>query len=881
MTVPETRPLRAVSAIPGRIRLQTAREYRGLKYLQKIADYAAALPGITEATIVSDAYSVIVRYAPLEQSLPQLVRRLEEFPLSAPEDPSGKAARNGDTPMRPEAIVPLSGSSLSIMVARDASGASPASAAVDAAVDKETDPRSARPTGRSADSSKFLIRVKHFIPGRIRLHVPRLRRSKQLASEFEQIVAQEHGVTRVETNVDGGYVIVHYDARLHKSTGLLAQIRRALTLSLQAISHPTSHNPRSFEPPEQIRGAELIKEEATGLNPLIFPTLSVGIAAVGTALPLPVVVGSLALATIPTAVGALEGLRQKRFNVAQLDFAALVALGTLGQFLTGGIMTWLIGLGELIRMKTMRRSRRAISELMSPAGQTAWVEREGTILSMPVDRLEAGDVVCVYPGDQVPVDGVVIEGRGQIDQKMLTGESVPVPKEIGDAVFALTMVSDGQMRLRVEHIGSETRAGRIVEMIENAPLADTRVSNYAAKVGDRLVPGIFALAGAVFLVTADLARTASILILDFVTGIRVSAPTTILSAMTGAAKQSIFIKGGKAMETLAEVDAIVFDKTGTLTHGSPFVTEVLPTAAAFSANDVLRLAASAEANLKHPAAKAIVDAAIARGLDVVPPVEMEYMMGQGVYAVVDGKPLNVGSSRYMKTLGVDIGRVTPLIEKSAAEAHSLVFCALDRRLIGLISYSDPPREESESVIRSLRDRGVKRIVMLTGDNRRAAEAVATQLGITDVISEAFPEQKADVVDSLRAEGYTVAVIGDGINDSPAFTRAHVGISLQHGADVAKETADVILLDGDLRGLPRAIDLSREAIAILKQNVNVIIAPTVVGMAAAAAGLSNPLISTLINNGTTVVTGLNALRPMFPKKHRHAPLPTLSSATPTQ
>jgi Cu2+-exporting ATPase len=357
-----------------------------------------------------------------------------------------------------------------------------------------------------------------------------------------------------------------------------------------------------------------------------------------------------------------------------------------------------------------------------------------------------------------------------------------------------------------------------------------------------------------------------------VTGIRVSAPTTILSAMTGAAKQGIFIKGGKAMETLASVDAIVFDKTGTLTHGSPFVTDVLPTDAAFTADDVLRLAASAEANLKHPAAKAIVDAAIARGLDVVPPTNMEYMLGQGVYADVDGQALHVGSRRYMNTLGVDITRVAQLVERKMAAANSLVFCALDGRLIGLICYSDPPRGESEMVIRALRERGVKRMVMLTGDNRRAAEAVAGRLGITDIIAEAFPEQKADVVESLRAEGYTVAVIGDGINDSPAFTRANVGISLQHGADVAKETADVILLDGDLRGLPRAIDLSREAIRILNQNVNVIIAPTVIGMAAAAVGLSNPLISTIINNGTTVVTGLNALRPMFPKPHHNEPLP---------
>ena len=856
LTVTEIRPFQVVSAIPGRIRIQIVREFRSSKCLQEIVSRAGGLSGVTEATSIPDAYSVLIRYSTGDYTLQNILRALETLTVLT----RRPVERVLDSRQNSEVGKGNNGSNSKLSVRSDI------------AVGNINNGNMDHDKSSKAD---FQIAIKHFIPGRMRLQVSRMRWTVGLAIEFEQLAALEPGIMSVETKVDGGFVIVRYDAKVYKSTSLLARIRHVLTLAIQAVGSTSVNSPRSMVAPEQIRSTELTKEEAPALNPLVFPTAAMIIAGFGGALPIALVGGALAIASIPTGLGALQGLREKRFNVAQLDFAALIALGVLGQFFTGGVMTWLIGLGELIRTKTMRQSRRAISELMSPAGQSAWVERDGAIISLSLDRLEEGDVVCVYPGDQVPVDGVVVEGKGLVDQKLLTGESVPVSKEIGDAVFALTMVSDGQMKIRVEHIGTETRAGRVVEMIESAPLSDTRVSNYAALVGDRLVPGIFALAGVVFLLTADLARTASILILDFVTGIRVSAPTTILSAMTGAAKQGIFIKGGKAMETLAEVDAIVFDKTGTLTHGSPFVTGVLPTENAFDADDVLRLAASAEANLKHPAAKAIVDAALARGLDVVPPIEMEYVMGQGVYAVVDGRPLHVGSRRFMDHLGVDISGVEEHIENSAAAANSLVFCATEGRLIGLISYSDPPRPESESVIRALRDRGVKRIVMLTGDNQRAAESVATRLGITDIIAEAFPEQKAEVVERLREEGYIVAVIGDGINDSPAFTRANVGISLQHGADVAKETADVILLDGDLRGLPLAIDLSREAIKILNQNVNVIIAPTAIGMAAAAIGLSNPLISTIINNGTTVVTGLNALRPMFPKASRKAnflPLP---------
>ncbi len=727
-----------------------------------------------------------------------------------------------------------------------------------------------------ASKPACVVLVKHHFPGRLRLQLPRLRRNEVLAREFEQHLKCVLGVTQVEVSAESGFVVVHYNAETHRPAGIIPTVRNVLKAALHALASPDRNNPRFSSASVPATGSDLIQESGPGIHPLLFPAISIAISAIG-GLPIVLVVGALALASLPTALGALEGIKQRRFNVAQLDIGALITLGALGQFTTGGIMTGLIGLGELIRMKTMRTSRKAISELMSPAGQFAWVECNGTMLSVPLDSLQPGDIVVAYPGDHVPVDGIVVGGRALVDQKLLTGESVPVVKMECDAVFALTTVVDGQIRIMVEHIGSKTRAGRVVEMIENAPLSDTRVSNYAAKVGDRLVPAIFALAGGVLLFSADLSRMASILILDFVTGIRVSAPTTILSAMTGAAKQGIFIKGGKAMENLAEVDAIVFDKTGTLTMGSPVVTEVLVTTRDYTGDEVLQWAASAEANLKHPAAKAVVEAAVARGLSIPRLDSMEYVMGKGVSASVQGYKLNVGSQKFMQELGIELEGALPIVARCIALSSSMVFCAMDGQLIGLIAYTDPPREESAAVICALRERGVKRIVMLTGDNRRAAETIAQQLGITDIIADAFPEQKADVVDQLKSEGFKVAVIGDGINDSPAFTRADVAISLRDAADVAKETADVILLDGDLLGLPLAIDLSRKAIAILKQNVDIIIAPTVVGIAAAAVGLSSPLISTLINNGTTVITGLNALRPMFPKEKSPVMLSKLNNA----
>jgi Cu2+-exporting ATPase len=559
--------------------------------------------------------------------------------------------------------------------------------------------------------------------------------------------------------------------------------------------------------------------------------------------------------------------------VDQLDLTALVVLAARGDYLIGGIMTWLIGLGDIIRARTMGRARREVTSLMSPAKQQAWVEREEGPVSVPVSRLEPGDTVLVYPGDQIPADGVIIRGRALVDQKVLTGESVPLVRQAGDAVYALTMVSEGQLALRVEHIGKETRAGQVVAMIEDAPLSDTRIQNYAAKIGDRLVGPIFGLALATYLLGGDSLRVAGVLILDFASGIRVSAPVTILSAMTGAAKRGLFIKGGKAIEDLARVDAVIFDKTGTLTRGEPVITGAHALDPAFTEDEVLRLAASAEANLKHPAAKAIVDAATQRGLDLAPSTQMDYALGLGLRAVVEGTDRTGGQ----RALSAPIrrgrcarrrrspGKATPPAGRSCTWPWTT----------GLSACSPTPTRlapESAAVVRALRERGIRRILMLTGDNARAAQAVATEVGITEVIAEAFPEQKAEVVQRLRAEGFTVAVIGDGINDSPAFMRADVGVSLPHGADVAREVADVILLDGDLRSLPRALDLSRDAMGVLRQNVNIVVWPTALGIAASLVGRATPLLSTLISHGTTIIAGLNGLRPLFPKEPAQGGVP---------
>jgi Cu2+-exporting ATPase len=810
---------RIVSAFPGRVRIRLDDTSGRVDRLTALADRLSAIPAAIECRAIADASSVLLRYAAEERDLAGVLRDV------------GTAATAADA-CPPVSRLPQAGGPKQLCLPPPT----------------PDEPRLKRAGGPFLPPAE----VMHSLPRRLRARLARLRIHPDAAARLETSLTREPGICGIEVQPRSGNVIVCYDPAEYAPREMVHLLQRHFVRALEA--HP--------EDAVCSAGPPAPPQERQAINPLLMPTVAVGLA-VGVVAP-PLIAGSaVALASLPVLGRAVVGARERRFNVDQLDFSALVVLTTLGDFLTAGIMTWLIGLGDVIRARTARRARRAISELMSPASHRAWVERDGTLVSVPLDSLQPGETVVVYPGDQVPVDGVVVKGRAIVDQKVLTGESRPVTKEPGDPVFALTMVADGQIAIQVEHIGRETRAGRVVEMIDNAPLSDTRIQNYAARVGDRLVAPIFALGGVTYLLTADAARTAAILILDFVTGIRVSAPTTILSAMTGAARTGLFIKGGRAMEKLAYVDAVVFDKTGTLTRGAPFVTAARSFDPCCDDLEVLRLAASAEANLKHPAARAIVDAAMDRDLALVSPDEMEYVLGLGVRARVEGRELCVGSRRFLEQLAVN------LPANAVAEAHdrhasgdTVVYVAVEGRLAGLLAYSDPPRPECGVVIQGLRDRRVRRLVMLTGDSPRVAHSVAERLGITDVVAEAFPEQKAEVVEDLKRQGYTVAVIGDGINDSPAFTRADVSISLQHGADVAKETADVILLDGDLRGLPRAMDLSREAMRILQQNVNIIIGPTAVGMGAALLGVGSPMISTLINNGTTVVTGLNAIRPLF-------------------
>jgi Cu2+-exporting ATPase len=678
----------------------------------------------------------------------------------------------------------------------------------------------------------------HELPGRVRLRIPRLKTDPQLAQRLADYVQSQQGVTDTRVNLACAALVVEYDAPATSTLAILNTLQAGVPLEAVRVS--------SFAEPDR--------------TPLVCGVLALGLGLLGA--PVLLTGGLLAASAMPVFGRAFASIRDEhQLSADALDAVAIGILAMRGGLVAAALSASLIAGGEYIRGLTARRSHAALTSLLAATGRWAWVLRGTRKERVTADALVPGDVIVVYPGELLVADGVALRGRASIDQKTLTGESMPVLKTPGMAVYASTVLTEGKLYVRVEQVGNATRASRIVQLLEEAPLHDTRLANHARLFADRLVLPTFALAGGVLIATGDVTRAVSVLIIDFVTGIRVSAPTTVLASMTAGVHRGILVKGGRALEQLAAVDTLVFDKTGTLTRGTPRVTTVHSFVSGVERAELLALAASVERRLTHPAAQAIVQAAEAESIRIPERGDSHFTVGLGVRADVEGRQVLVGSSLFLQLHHVPIFESAVEFANYAGESGaSTAFVACDDKLIGAVCYADTPRPEARAVLERLRERGLTEIAMLTGDNARVAESVARDLGIDWVEAEVFPERKAEIVSELKARGRTVAVVGDGINDSPALAYADVAISLKAASDVARETADLIL-HGDLHGLPDAIDLARESVGLIRQNLAIVAAPNAAGMVLATLGLIGPVGATAINNGSNVAAALNGLRPL--------------------
>ena len=549
---------------------------------------------------------------------------------------------------------------------------------------------------------------------------------------------------------------------------------------------------------------------------------------------------------------------------AQVDGDSAAVMNYMMEFYfeSAAMILTLITVGKMLEARSKGKTTDALKGLMKLAPKTAVVVRNGQEATVPIEQVRKGDVFVVRPGENIPVDGVVAEGEASVNQASMTGEPLGVLRSPGSSVYAGTVVEEGEIAIRPTGVGDGTRLRQIVRFIEDSEALKAGVQGKAERLADAVVPFSFLLAGLVWLVTRNPARAASVLLVDYSCALKLSTPLAVLAAMKEGVGRGVLVKGGRFLESLAAADAVVFDKTGTLTESRPRVAEVIP-GEGYERDDILRTAACLEEHFPHPVARAVVRKAEQEGLHHQEEhTEVEYVVAHGIASRLHGKRVLFGSRHYIHhDEGVPVDAMREDIERLAREGRSILYLAVDGKLAGLIAIEDPLRPEAAPVIRKLLGRGI-RVVMLTGDDERTAAAVAERLGISEYRSQVLPTDKAEVIRSLQAEGHTVAMLGDGINDSPALSAADVGVTLSDGADLAREVADVVLTECRLDGLVTAVDLSKAAMRRIRTDFGLIMTLNTVFLASGLAGFLQPGPSALLHNLTTVGVSLNAMRPML-------------------
>jgi Cu2+-exporting ATPase len=711
--------------------------------------------------------------------------------------------------------------------------------------------------------------VVHWIRGRIRLRIPRLAYDAKFAQRLGQELMTLPGLKEARVNAASASLVVLYHLEpsgANRQGGcrcsdqaILPAILECICLAADAEVAPVA-SPQAASPGVVGNGAALPGDAAINyLDRLGLPALGIALGAgtlAGLAIPGLVVGGVILAAALPIFKRTIQGIRdEKRLTVDFLDASAIVLLTAQASFLAPAIVIGIIEGSEIVRDWTARRSKQATLDLLLAQHRQVTVERDGRQLLLAWDAIETGDVLLLYPGDQIPVDGFVLAGQALVEQHHMTGNATPVTCTEGDVVLATTLLVEGHLRVQATRTGHATRAAAILALLDAAPRTDTRVSNYARKVGNGAVVPTLAIAATLWATTGSVARATGIVSLDLGTGMRVSSPIAVVRAQADAARQGILIRSGRALEMLTQVDTIVFDKTATLTEGRARVIEVYALDPRRAADDVLALAASAEQTLDHPIAQAIVRHAAARGIAPLPCTAWHYLAGQGVVAEIDGRAVHVGSHTLLTGAGI-------AIDPGWDVADAPVFVACDGELAGVIWCADTLRPESAGVIASLHAQN-KATVMLSGDSSVVTQATAAHLAMVPehVYGELLPQQKVALVQALRASGRTVAVVGDGINDAAAMAHADLSIALGSGTDLACATADIVLLNNDLRDLMAATEIAQHAMCLIQQNKWIVVAPNVAAIAYGVLAVMNPIAGVVINNGTALMAGLNSLRPL--------------------
>ena len=562
----------------------------------------------------------------------------------------------------------------------------------------------------------------------------------------------------------------------------------------------------------------------------------------------------------------LTSLLHGRLTVSVLDATAVTVSMVRGDFATAGSVMFMLRLGEILEEWTHKKSVADLAGAMSLNVDKVWLKADGTEVLVPIGDVKAGDCIVVRTGGMIPLDGKVVDGEATVNQASITGESMPVPKGPGSYVYAGTVAEEGECIIQVEKAVGSGRYDRIVKMIEESEKLKSTAEDKASRLADRLVPYTLGGTALTYLLTRNAMKALAVLMVDFSCALKLSMPIAVLSAMRESSGYHISVKGGRFMEAVANADTVVFDKTGTLTYATPTVAKVV-SFDGYSASEMLRLAACLEEHYPHSMANAVVEEARRLGLDHKEyHSQVEYVVAHGISSSVEDKKVIIGSAHFVFE---DEGCVVPAGEEekfnALPEEYSHLYLCIAGRLAAVICIADPLRKEAKSAIEALHACGISKVVMMTGDNRKTAQAVAREVGVDQFFAEVLPEDKANFVRQEKAAGRKVIMIGDGVNDTPALSEADVGIAINTGAAIAREIADVTIASEDLFELVTLRQLSQQLMRRIHRNYRFIVSFNCMLIALGVAGVIQPTTSALLHNASTLGISLDSMTDLLKKE----------------
>ena len=691
--------------------------------------------------------------------------------------------------------------------------------------------------------------IKHEIKGRIRAHAVQYRMTFEQADRMQYYLESQDMITSAKVQNRTGDFTICYKGDREKVIKLLQTFR------YEEVDIPENYAQNSGRELNQEYWDKLVETVIYHYGNKLF-------------LPYSVRACITAVKSVKYLWMGVRTLAKGKIEVPVLDATAISVSVFRKDFATADSVMFLLGIGEIIEEWTHKKSVGDLARSMSLNVKKVWLKREDQEILVKSSEVQPGDEIIVHMGNVIPFDGEVSDGEGMVNQASLTGEAMPVRRVSGQSVYAGTVLEEGELQIRVKAVTGSTRYEKIVGMIENSEKLKSSVEGKAEHLADRLVPYTLLGTGVAWLLTRNVTRTLSVLMVDFSCALKLAMPITVLSAIREAGENHITVKGGKFLEAVADADTIVFDKTGTLTKATPTVKDVV-VFGEYPKEEALRVAACLEEHFPHSMAKAVVDAAKECNLSHEEMhSKVEYIVAHGISSYINDKKVVIGSSHFV--FEDEECTIDPQYQDrydTLPSEYSHLYLAIEHKLAAVICIEDPLREEAAEMVKSLKAAGITKVVMMTGDSERTAAAIAKRVGVDEYYAEVLPEDKANFVEKEKAEGRKVIMIGDGINDSPALSAADAGIAISDGAEIAREIADITIAADDLREVVTLKLLSNLMLKRIHRNYRSIVGINSGLIALGVTGMIQPTMSALLHNTSTLLISLRSMRNLLPEKEK--------------